>query len=65
MISHSILPAMIVQRISPHTEARDLDEPIDRHRLYLDHHSAQQPHRLWDLIAASKRDDRLAPGTFA
>ena len=65
MISHSILPAMIVQRISPHTEARDLDEPIDRHRLYLDHHSAQQPHRLWGLIAASKRDDPLAPVTFA
>ena len=56
---------MIVQRISPHTEARDLDEPIDRHRLYLDHHSAQQPHRLWDLIAASKKDDPLAPVKFA
>ena len=44
MISHSILPAMIVQRISPHTEGRDLDEPIDRHRLYLDHHSTEGSH---------------------
>ena len=56
---------MIVQRISPHTEARDLDEPIDRHRLYLDHHSTEQPRRLWDLIAASKKDDPLAPVKFA
>ena len=65
MISHSILPAMIVQRVSPHTGGRDLDEPIDRHRLYLDHHSTEQPRRLWDLIAASKKDDPLAPVKFA
>ena len=31
--------------------------------LYLDHHSAQQPRRLWALIAASKEDDPLAPVT--
>ena len=41
-----------------------MDEPIDRHRLYLDHHSAEQPRRLWGLILASKEDDPLAPVTL-
>ena len=40
-----------------------MDEPIDRHRLNLDPHSAEQPRRLWDLIAATKKDDLLAPAT--
>ena len=40
-----------------------LDEPIDSPRLYIDRHSTGQPRRLWDLIAASKKDDPLAPAT--
>ena len=40
-----------------------MDEPIDSPRLYIDRHSTEQPRRLWRLIAASKKDDPLAPAT--
>ena len=40
-----------------------LDQSIDSPRLYLDRHSTGQPRRLWDLIAALKKDDPLAPAT--
>ena len=46
-----------------YSEGRNLDEPIDRHRLYLDRHHLEQPRRLWELVAAWKKDDTLAPVT--
>ena len=40
-----------------------MDELIDTPSLHLDRPSAEQRRRLWDLIAAFKKDDPLAPTT--